>query len=189
MQAYLPSKLAGVANYPAQCACLAALLSAEIPELVKAVTPPHYRPVCSISIGSKGQDGVVVSGGCLWDLHAESFATFHYVNPMIFWYTPSIWSEPCGMRGLGPMCGSVLESGRENSAPGPSVSDLGTQHPPGQGQLLPRLTVNGKQMSTEHLRVPLPRPLRPHALLSSFASGWNYVSHVRLPAGCTDQRL
>ncbi|KAB1268589.1 hypothetical protein Cadr_000013955 [Camelus dromedarius] len=78
MQAYLPSKLAGVANYPAQCACLAALLSAEIPELVKAVTPPHYRPVCSISIGSKGQDGVVVSGGCLWDLHAESFATFHY---------------------------------------------------------------------------------------------------------------
>lgn len=44
----------------------------------------RYRPVCSVSIGSKGQDGVVVSSGCLWDLHTESFATSRYVNPMVF---------------------------------------------------------------------------------------------------------
>lgn len=40
IQALLPSKLAGVAYHPAQCAHPAAVLSAEIQDLVKAVTPP-----------------------------------------------------------------------------------------------------------------------------------------------------
>ena len=84
MQAHLPNKLAGVAYHPALCAHLAAVLSAEIQDLVKTVTPPHYRLVCSVSIGSKGQDSVVVSSGCLWDPHADSFAISHYVNPTLF---------------------------------------------------------------------------------------------------------
>ncbi|XP_037356633.1 dynein light chain Tctex-type protein 2B-like [Talpa occidentalis] len=84
MQAHLPSKLAGVAYHPAQCAHLAMVLSGEIRDLVKAVTPPRYRLVCSVSIGSKGQDGVVVSSQSLWDPHADSFATSHYANPTLF---------------------------------------------------------------------------------------------------------
>ncbi|KAG5214790.1 hypothetical protein MJG53_001974 [Ovis ammon polii x Ovis aries] len=56
MQAHLPCKLAGVAYHPALCAHLAAVLSAEIQDLVRAVTLPHYRLVCSIGTGGKGQD-------------------------------------------------------------------------------------------------------------------------------------
>ena len=55
MQAHLPCKLAGVAYHPAPCAHLATELSAEIRDLVRAVTPPHYRLGCSISTGGKGQ--------------------------------------------------------------------------------------------------------------------------------------
>ncbi|XP_060062215.1 dynein light chain Tctex-type 5-like [Erinaceus europaeus] len=84
MQAHLPSRLAGVAYHPAQCAHLAVVLSAEIRDLVKAVTPPRYRLVCSVSIGSKGQDDVMVSSQSLWDPHADSFAASHYVSPTLF---------------------------------------------------------------------------------------------------------
>ena len=45
MQAHLPCKLAGVDYHPAPCAHLAAVLSAEIRDLVRAVTLPHYRLV------------------------------------------------------------------------------------------------------------------------------------------------
>ncbi|KAM4872851.1 dynein light chain Tctex-type 4-like [Thomomys bottae] len=84
MQAHLPSKLANVAYHPAQCAHLATVLSAEIRDLVKAVTPPRYKIVCSVSIGSKGQEDVVVSSQSLWDPHADCFATSYYVNPTLF---------------------------------------------------------------------------------------------------------
>ena len=84
MQAHLPCKLAGVAYHPAPCAHLATELSAEIRDLVRAVTPPHYRLGCSVSSGGKGQVSVGVSSRCLWDPHADSFATSHYVNPMLF---------------------------------------------------------------------------------------------------------
>lgn len=79
IQALPPSKLAGVAYHPAQCAHLAAVLSAEIQDPVKAVTPPCYKLVCSGSIGSKGQDDVAASSQNPWDLHADS-----YVNPTLF---------------------------------------------------------------------------------------------------------
>ncbi|XP_006879875.1 PREDICTED: tctex1 domain-containing protein 4-like [Elephantulus edwardii] len=84
MRAHLPSRLAGVAYHPSRCAQLAAALSAEIRDLVKAVTPPRYKLVCSVSIGSKGQDDVVVSSQSLWDPYADSFATSQYVNPTLF---------------------------------------------------------------------------------------------------------
>ncbi|XP_066881896.1 dynein light chain Tctex-type 5-like [Kogia breviceps] len=83
MQAHLPNKLTGVTYHPALCAHLAAVPSAEIQDLVKTVSLPCYRLVYSVSLGSKGQDGVVVSSGCLWDPHADSFAISHYVNPML----------------------------------------------------------------------------------------------------------
>lgn len=41
IQAHLPSKLVSVAYHPTQPANLATMLSAEIWELVKTVTPPH----------------------------------------------------------------------------------------------------------------------------------------------------
>ncbi|XP_077005677.1 dynein light chain Tctex-type 4-like [Tamandua tetradactyla] len=84
MQAHLPCKLAGVVYQPAQCAHLATALSAEIRDLVKAVTPPRYKLVCSVSIGHKGRDGVVLSSQSLWDPHADSFATSRYENPTLF---------------------------------------------------------------------------------------------------------
>nr|XP_044995323.1 dynein light chain Tctex-type 5-like [Jaculus jaculus] len=84
IQAHLHSRLAGVVYHPAQCAHLATVLSAEIRELVKTVTPPRYKLVCCVSIGSKGQDDIVVSSQSLWDPHADSFAASHYVNPTLF---------------------------------------------------------------------------------------------------------
>nr|XP_026237672.1 tctex1 domain-containing protein 1-like [Urocitellus parryii] len=84
MQTHLPSKLAGVAYHPGQCAYLAAILSPEIRDLVKDITPPRYKLVCSVSIGSKGHDGVVVASKSLWDPHADRFATSYYVNSILF---------------------------------------------------------------------------------------------------------
>ncbi|XP_048208077.1 dynein light chain Tctex-type 4-like [Perognathus longimembris pacificus] len=84
MQAHLPSKLASVAYHPALCAHLATVLSVEIRDLVKAVTPPRYKIVCSVSIGSKGQADVVVSSQSLWDPHTDCCATSCYVNPTLF---------------------------------------------------------------------------------------------------------
>lgn len=55
-------------------------LSAGFQDLVKAVTPPRYKLVCSVSIGSKGQDDTVVSSQSLWDPCADRFATSHCVN-------------------------------------------------------------------------------------------------------------
>ncbi|XP_004699706.1 dynein light chain Tctex-type 4-like [Echinops telfairi] len=84
MQAHLPSTLAGVAYHPTQCAHLAESLSAEIRDLVKTVTPPRYKLVCAVSIGSKGQDDVTVTSQSLWDPHSDSFATSQYVSPTLF---------------------------------------------------------------------------------------------------------
>ncbi|KAG3283232.1 tctex1 domain-containing protein 4-like [Ictidomys tridecemlineatus] len=78
MQTHLPSKLAGVAYHPGQCAYLAAILSPEIRD------PSRYKLVCSVSIESKGHDGVVVASQSLWDPHADLFATSHYVNSTLF---------------------------------------------------------------------------------------------------------
>lgn len=84
MQAHLPLKLAGMASHPAQCAHLAADLSAAIRDPVKAVTPPRYKQVCSISMWSQGQDDAAASSQSLWDPRADSFATSHSVNPTLF---------------------------------------------------------------------------------------------------------
>lgn len=84
IQAHLLYKLAGVAYHPVQCACLATVLSAETWDLAKTVTPPRYKLVCSVSIGSKGQDDVIVSCQSLWDPYADSFATSLYMNSTLF---------------------------------------------------------------------------------------------------------
>ena len=76
------------------------------------------------------------------------------------------------MRGLGPVWGPTLKPGAENSAPA---------HPPEttrQGQQPPQLTVGYRKMSVMHLHSPLLGPPGPHTLLSGFASGWNYVTHI-----------
>lgn len=67
---------------PQACQCglpshLAVVLSTMIWDLVTAVTPPGYKLVCSVSIGSEGQGNVAVSSQSLWDPHEDSSATSH----------------------------------------------------------------------------------------------------------------
>lgn len=56
MQTHLLFKLASVAFYPAQCAHLSAVLSAEIWDLVKTVIQPRYRLARALSTpGPRGR--------------------------------------------------------------------------------------------------------------------------------------
>lgn len=73
----------------------------------------------------------MVSSQSLQNLHTDSFATSKYVNPTLFWVALSIWSEPCGMRGLGPTWGPVLEAGPKNSTPSAhqSITCQSNAHP------------------------------------------------------------
>lgn len=54
MQAHLPLQLAGMAYRPAPCAWLAAELSAETQDLVKAAAPPRHKLACSVKHPEQG---------------------------------------------------------------------------------------------------------------------------------------
>ncbi|XP_069498249.1 dynein light chain Tctex-type 5-like [Ambystoma mexicanum] len=81
---YLPSRLANVSYDPSKCARITTDLCEEIKSLVKRATPPRYKLICNVTIGSSDTEDIVVTSQCLWDPHSDTFSSCSYVNLTLF---------------------------------------------------------------------------------------------------------
>ncbi|XP_078529571.1 dynein light chain Tctex-type protein 2B-like [Lissotriton helveticus] len=81
---YLPSRLSAVSYDPATCATLTTQLCDAIKNMVKQATPPRYKLICSVTIGSNDSEDIMVTSQCLWDPHSDNFTSCSYVNKTMF---------------------------------------------------------------------------------------------------------
>ncbi|MEE6495623.1 hypothetical protein FKM82_002099 [Ascaphus truei] len=81
---FLGEKLSDVSYEPSTCADLTKDLCEDIKRMVKSVTPPRYKLICSITIGSKDRDDIVVTSQCLWDSHSDNVTSYSYQNHTLF---------------------------------------------------------------------------------------------------------
>ncbi|XP_076134711.1 dynein light chain Tctex-type 5-like [Alosa pseudoharengus] len=86
---FLASRLDGVAYVagtggPLSAGPLALALSEDLRALVRAICPPRYRLVCTVSLGPAGQEGLMMASRCLWDAHADTCISHTTQTAQIF---------------------------------------------------------------------------------------------------------
>ncbi|XP_062412513.1 dynein light chain Tctex-type 4-like [Sardina pilchardus] len=86
---FLASRLDGVAYAAGSCGPLSAgplalALSEDLRALVRAICPPRYRLVCTVSLGPAGQEGLMMASRCLWDAHADTCISHTTQTAQIF---------------------------------------------------------------------------------------------------------
>ncbi|KAG8436870.1 hypothetical protein GDO86_007816 [Hymenochirus boettgeri] len=81
---FLATKLKNVSYNPSICSILTKDLCEDIKRLVRRVTPPRYKLICSMAIGSKDQEDITVTSQCLWDSYSDNVTTCNYENRTMF---------------------------------------------------------------------------------------------------------
>ncbi|XP_063283324.1 dynein light chain Tctex-type protein 2B-like [Pelobates fuscus] len=81
---FLDTKLRDVIYDPDSCAHLTKDLCEDIKRMVRRLTPPRYKLICNMAIGSKSQEDVIVTSQCLWDSHSDNVTSCSYENRTLF---------------------------------------------------------------------------------------------------------
>ncbi|KAM8930172.1 dynein light chain Tctex-type protein 2B-like [Pelodytes ibericus] len=81
---FLATKLQEVTYDPGTCAHLTKDLCDDIKRMVHRLTPPRYKLICNMAIGSKHREDVMVTSQCLWDSHSDNVTSCSYENPTLF---------------------------------------------------------------------------------------------------------
>ncbi|XP_053326299.1 dynein light chain Tctex-type protein 2B-like [Spea bombifrons] len=81
---FLASRLRDVTYDPDTCASLTKDLCEEAKRIVRRLTPPRYKLICNMAIGSKHREDVTVTSQCLWDSHSDNVTSCSYENRTLF---------------------------------------------------------------------------------------------------------
>ncbi|KAM4722918.1 uncharacterized protein WCC33_009103 [Rhinophrynus dorsalis] len=81
---FLVTKLRNESYDPATCANLTKDLCEDIKRMVRKVTPPRYKLICNMAIGSKHREDVMVTSQCLWDSYSDNVISCTYENHTLF---------------------------------------------------------------------------------------------------------
>uniref|UniRef100_A0A8C5R761 Uncharacterized protein n=2 Tax=Leptobrachium leishanense TaxID=445787 RepID=A0A8C5R761_9ANUR len=81
---FLETKLRDMTYDPGACAHLTQDLCEDIKRMVRRLAPPRYKLICSMAIGSKSREDVIVTSQCLWDSHSDNVTSCSYENRTLF---------------------------------------------------------------------------------------------------------
>uniref|UniRef100_A0A6I8RM07 Tctex1 domain-containing protein 1 n=1 Tax=Xenopus tropicalis TaxID=8364 RepID=A0A6I8RM07_XENTR len=84
IEEFLATKLKNESYDPSTCAALTKDLCEDIKKIVRRVTPPRYKLICSMAIGSKDREDIMVTSQCLWDSYSDNVTSCSYQNRTLF---------------------------------------------------------------------------------------------------------
>ncbi|OCT82762.1 dynein light chain Tctex-type 5-A-like [Xenopus laevis] len=84
IEEFLATKLKNEPYDACTCASLTKDLCEDIKKLVRRVTPPRYKLICSMAIGSKHQEDIMVTSQCLWDSYSDNVTSCSFQNRTLF---------------------------------------------------------------------------------------------------------
>ncbi|XP_075689146.1 dynein light chain Tctex-type protein 2B-like [Rhinoderma darwinii] len=84
MQEFLTSKLRNLTYDPSTTADLTKNMCEDIKKMVRRVTPPRYKLICNMAIGSKNQEDILMTSQCLWDSYSDNVTSCSFQNSTMF---------------------------------------------------------------------------------------------------------
>ncbi|XP_063795704.1 dynein light chain Tctex-type protein 2B-like [Pseudophryne corroboree] len=84
IQEFLTAKLRNVTYDPSTSADLTKNLCEDIKKMVRRVTPPRYKLICNMAIGSKNREDILMTSQCLWDSYSDNVTSCSYQNATMF---------------------------------------------------------------------------------------------------------
>ncbi|KAM3914273.1 dynein light chain Tctex-type 4-like [Leptodactylus fuscus] len=84
IEEFLTSKLRNVTYDPSTSADLTKNLCEDIKKIVRKVTPPRYKLICNMAIGSKNREDILMTSQCLWDSYSDNVTSCSFENSTMF---------------------------------------------------------------------------------------------------------
>ncbi|XP_077134603.1 dynein light chain Tctex-type 4-like [Ranitomeya variabilis] len=84
IQDFLAAKLRNVTYDPSTSADLTKNLCEDIKKMVRRVTPPRYKLICNMAVGSKNREDVLMTSQCLWDSYSDNVTSCSFQNSTMF---------------------------------------------------------------------------------------------------------
>ncbi|XP_071984487.1 dynein light chain Tctex-type 4-like [Engystomops pustulosus] len=84
IQEFLMAKLRNVTYDPSTSGDLTKTLCEDIKKVVRRVTPPRYKLICNMAIGSRNREDVLVTSQCLWDSYSDNVTSCSFQNATMF---------------------------------------------------------------------------------------------------------
>ncbi|XP_044158149.1 dynein light chain Tctex-type 5-B-like [Bufo gargarizans] len=84
IQEFLTAKLRNVTYDPSTSADLTKNLCEDIKKMVRRVTPPRYKLICNMAIGSKNREDILMTSQCLWDSYSDNVTSCSFQNSTMF---------------------------------------------------------------------------------------------------------
>ncbi|XP_075038252.1 uncharacterized protein LOC142099063 [Mixophyes fleayi] len=84
IQEFLTAKLRNITYDPSTSADLTKNLCEDIKKMVRRVTPPRYKLICNMAIGSKNREDILMTSQCLWDSYSDNVTSCSYQNATMF---------------------------------------------------------------------------------------------------------
>ncbi|CAJ0947228.1 unnamed protein product [Ranitomeya imitator] len=84
IQDFLAAKLRNVIYDPSTSADLTKNLCEDIKKMVRRVTPPRYKLICNMAVGSKNREDILMTSQCLWDSYSDNVTSCSFQNSTMF---------------------------------------------------------------------------------------------------------
>nr|DBA17960.1 TPA: hypothetical protein GDO54_016263 [Pyxicephalus adspersus] len=84
IQEFLMTRLRNVTYNPDTSGDLTKNLCEDIKKMVRRYTPPRYKLICNMAIGSKNQEDILMASQCLWDSYSDNITSCSYENSTMF---------------------------------------------------------------------------------------------------------
>lgn len=84
IQEFLTARLRHVTYDPDKSGDLTKNLCEDIKKMVRRYTPPRYKLICNMAIGSKNREDILMTSQCLWDSYSDNVTSCNYENSTMF---------------------------------------------------------------------------------------------------------
>ncbi|CAI9621349.1 unnamed protein product, partial [Staurois parvus] len=84
IQEFLTARLRNVTYDPEKSGDLTKNLCEDIKKMVRRYTPPRYKLICNMAIGSKNREDILMTSQCLWDSYSDNVTSCSYENSTMF---------------------------------------------------------------------------------------------------------
>ncbi|XP_077309408.1 dynein light chain Tctex-type 5-B-like [Lithobates pipiens] len=84
IQEFLTARLRYVTYDPDKSGDLTKNLCEDIKKMVRRYTPPRYKLICNMAIGSKNREDILMTSQCLWDSYSDNVTSCSYENSTMF---------------------------------------------------------------------------------------------------------
>ncbi|KAM5149103.1 dynein light chain Tctex-type 4-like [Mantella aurantiaca] len=84
IQEFLAARLRNVTYNPDTSGDLTKNLCEDMKKMVRRYTPPRYKLICNMAIGSKNREDILMTSQCLWDSYSDNVTSCSYENSTMF---------------------------------------------------------------------------------------------------------